>query len=78
LSTTTTKEDSSPPTIPPRLGLWDAVSIIVGIVVGTSIFRTSPIIFDLAANPWLAMALWLLGGVRAWCGVVCYAELATT
>jgi APA family basic amino acid/polyamine antiporter len=78
LSTITAKEESALPSIPSRLGLWDAVSIIVGIVVGTSIFRTSPIVFDLAANPWLAMALWLLGGVLAWCGAVCYAELATT
>lgn len=64
--------------VAPRLGLWDAVSIIVGIVVGTSIFRSSPIIFDKAGGPWLAMGLWVLGGATAWCGAVCYAELATT
>jgi amino acid transporter len=61
-----------------RLGLWDAVSIIVGIVVGTSIFRTPTIIFEKAGGPWAAMGLWLLGGLLAWCGAVCYAELATT
>jgi APA family basic amino acid/polyamine antiporter len=64
--------------VPPRLGLWDAVSIIVGIVVGTSIFRSTGIIFDKAGDPWTAMGLWVLGGVLAWCGAVCYAELATT
>jgi len=64
--------------VPPRLGLWDAVSIIVGIVVGTSIFRSTGIIFDNAGTPSMAMALWVLGGVLAWCGAVCYAELATT
>ena len=26
----------------------------------------------------MAMGLWLVGGVLAWCGAVCYAELATT
>jgi APA family basic amino acid/polyamine antiporter len=72
-------EQSIPePAVAPRLGLWDAVSIIVGIVVGTSIFRTSSIIFDKAGGPWVAMGLWVLGGVVAWCGAVCYAELATT
>src|SRR4051794_27501686 len=70
--------DDSKNAIPPRLGLWDAVSIIVGIVVGTSIFRASSDIFDNAGGPWIATGLWALGGVLAWCGAVCYAELATT
>lgn len=64
--------------IQPRLGLWDAVSIIVGIVVGTSIFRASAAIFNFAGGPWTALGLWVAGGFLAWCGAVCYAELATT
>jgi amino acid transporter len=64
--------------VAPKLGLWDAVSIIIGIVVGTSIFRSTATIFDNAGGPWTAMGLWVLGGVLAWCGAVCYAELATT
>lgn len=64
--------------IHPRLGLWDAVSIIVGIVVGTSIFRAPAAIFDFAGGPWAALALWVVGGALAWCGAVCYAELATS
>ncbi len=68
----------APPPVAPRLGLWDAVSIIIGIVVGTSIFRSTALIFDKAGGPWTAMALWVLGGLLAWCGAVCYAELATT
>jgi amino acid transporter len=63
--------------IRPRLGLWDAVSIIVGIVVGTSIFRATAMIFDSAGSPAAAMLLWIVGGLLAWCGAVCYAELAT-
>lgn len=69
---------TSSPVVAPRLGLWDAVSIIVGIVVGTAIFRTSSLVFDKAGGPWAAMGLWTLGGALAWCGAVCYAELATT
>ncbi len=64
--------------IQPRLGLWDAVSIIVGIVVGTSIFRASAAIFHFAGGPRMALGLWAAGGALAWCGAVCYAELATT
>jgi basic amino acid/polyamine antiporter, APA family len=63
--------------VPPRLGLWDTVSIIVGIVVGTAIFRSPPGVFSNAGGSLVALALWLLGGVLAWSGAVCYAELAT-
>jgi amino acid transporter len=64
--------------VSPRLGLWDTVSIIVGIVVGTAIFRSPPAVFANAGGPWIALGLWLVGGVLAWCGAVCYAELATS
>src|SRR3954471_23872689 len=65
-------------TVAPRLGLWDAVSLIIGIVVGTAVFRAPSQVFDNAGGPWIAMALWLGGGVLAWCGAACYSELATT
>src|SRR5712675_3168693 len=64
--------------ISPRLGVWDAVSIIVGIVVGTAIFRSSTEVFQNVAGPWWAMGIWLVGGVLTLCGALCYAELATT
>lgn len=64
--------------VTPRLGLWDAVSIIVGIVVGTAIFRSPAIVFQNVSGPWEAAGVWLLGGVLSLIGAFCYAELATT
>ncbi len=61
-----------------HLGLWDAVSIIVGIVVGTAIFKTPQNVFANVHGPWLGLGCWLLGGVLALIGSMCYAELATT
>ena len=61
-----------------HLGLWDAVSIIVGIVVGTAIFKTPQYVFANVHGPWLGLGCWLLGGVLALLGSLCYAELATT
>jgi amino acid transporter len=61
-----------------RLGLWDTVSIIVGIVIGSSIYTTPPLIFQNVPGPWSALGLWLLCGVLALVGALCYAELATT
>jgi APA family basic amino acid/polyamine antiporter len=68
--------DAAPP-VAARLGLWDTVSIIIGIVVGTAIFRSSTLVFQSVSGPGSALAIWLLGGVISWCGAVCYAELAT-
>ncbi|NLX99638.1 MAG: amino acid permease [Rhodopirellula sp.] len=61
-----------------RLSLWDTVSIIVGIVVGTAVFRTPTMVFQNVAGPWQALGVWLLGGVLCVFGAFCYAELATT
>ncbi len=60
------------------LGLWDTVGIIVGIVVGTSIFVSPPLVFQNVSGPWQALGVWLLGGVLSLLGAFCYAELATT
>lgn len=73
-----TDQPLSSSSIAPRLGLWDAVSIIVGIVIGTAIFRSPSAVFANSPGPAWAMSLWLVGGVLSWCGAVCYAELATT
>jgi basic amino acid/polyamine antiporter, APA family len=62
----------------PRLGLWDAVSLVIGIVVGTSIFRVSPLVFENSEGAWQGLASWGLGGVLSLVGALCYAELATT
>jgi amino acid transporter len=61
-----------------RLGLGDAISIILGIVIGASIYETPPTIFANVSGPWSALGVWLLGGVLSLVGALCYAELATT
>ena len=61
-----------------KLGLWDTVSIIVGIVIGSSVFTTPPTIFSNVPGPWEALGVWFVGGVLSLIGALCYAELATT
>lgn len=60
-----------------HLGMWDAISIIVGIVVGMAIFRTPQMVFSNVSGPWQGLAGWTLGGLLALIGSLCYAELAT-
>jgi amino acid transporter len=62
----------------PRLGLWDAVSILIGIIIGSTIYETAPQIFALSTSPWVALGLWAGAGLLAFVGALCYAELGTT
>ncbi|HEV8070862.1 MAG TPA: amino acid permease [Planctomycetaceae bacterium] len=63
---------------PAELGLWDAVSVIVGIVVGVSIFQVPPTVFSNVGTAWQGIAVWAVGGLVALVGALCYGELATT
>jgi basic amino acid/polyamine antiporter, APA family len=77
-----------------RLTLLDTTSIIVGIIIGSTIFKMSPTISGAAANfaVWALgtdhigplnvqmigiAAIWIVGGLIALMGALCYAELAT-
>jgi amino acid transporter len=54
------------------------VSIIIGITVGTAIFRSPTLVFQNTTGPWQALGVWLVGGVLCILGGLCYAELGTT
>jgi APA family basic amino acid/polyamine antiporter len=58
------------------LGLWDVVSIMLGIVVGAGIYETPPIVLRNVSGPWQALAAWALGGGMSLVGAFCLAELA--
>src|SRR5438876_3349007 len=69
---------SEPQPIQAQLSLWDAVSIMIGIVIGAGIYETPPLIFKNVSGPWIGLGVWALAGVLCVCGALCYAELATT
>ena len=62
---------------PATLSVWDAVSVIVGIVVGAAIFKTPPIVFGAAGSVSAGLISWALGAGLCLVGALCYAELAT-
>ncbi|MFO0871701.1 MAG: amino acid permease [Pirellulales bacterium] len=61
-----------------HLSPWDGISIIVGIVVGTSIFKSTALIFSNVEGPLSLLFVWVAGGILSFIGALCYAELATT
>jgi amino acid transporter len=69
--------DHDPP-IKPQLGFWDSVSIMVGIVIGTTIYEMPPDIAKNMTTPWGVIGVWALGGLLSLIGALCYAELAST
>ncbi len=73
------RETFEPPTEHKQhLSPWDGISIIVSIVVGTSIFKSTALIFGNVSGPWSLLGVWVAGGVLSFIGALCYAELATT
>lgn len=60
------------------LGLWDAASLIIGIVVGSAIFRMPGRIAGQSPSAAGMLLTWIVGGVTSFCGALCYAELGTT
>lgn len=71
-----TRDDPTP--ILPRLNLWDAVSLIVGIIVGVGIFQTPSDVAGLAPGVVACLAMWVVGGLLALVGALCFAELSST
>jgi hypothetical protein len=66
------------PVVARALGLWDAVSIIIGIVIGAGIYETAPLVFSNVSSSAAALGVWVAGGLLSLIGAACYAELAST
>lgn len=59
-----------------QLTLFDAVCLIVGIIVGAGIYECAPQVAGAVTTAWGIMGLWALGGLLSLLGAMCYAELA--
>jgi amino acid transporter len=61
----------------PTLTLFDAIAMIVGLIVGAGIFGTPSIVAGAVGSEPLLIAVWIAGGVFSIIGALCYGELAT-
>src|SRR6187549_984372 len=62
--------------LPRTLGLWSAVALVIGITIGSGIFRSPAGIAQKVPSPTLMVALWVVGGLITLCGALSLAELA--
>jgi APA family basic amino acid/polyamine antiporter len=60
-----------------KLGLFSLTMIVIGLVIGMGIFRTSKDAAQAALTPTLFFAAWIVGGIVAFCGALTYAEIGS-
>lgn len=60
-----------------KLNLFDLTMIVVGLVIGMGIFRTSSDAANAALSPTLFFIAWFAGGMVALCGALTYAEIGS-
>lgn len=61
----------------PKLRLFDLTMIVVGLVIGMGIFRTSSDAANAAITPSVFFIAWVIGGLIALCGALTYAEIGS-
>ena len=58
-----------------EIGFFSATILVIANMVGTGIFTTSGFIMEELGNPQTMLLCWLVGGIFALCGALCYGEL---
>ena len=71
-----TTTSTTPERLPRTLGLWASVALVVGVTIGSGIFRSPAGIAQKVPDPTLMLMLWVVGGVITLCGALSLAELA--
>ena len=62
--------------LPRTIGFFGATGIMVGVIIGSGIFRTPASIAQAVSDPKLILALWVAGGVLSLFGALTFTELA--
>jgi amino acid transporter len=60
------------------LGLFGAITVVVGITIGSGIFRSPAGIANRLPGPGAMLLVWVVGGILAMCGALALAEVAST
>ena len=64
------------PELKRELGLWSAVAIVVGTVIGSGIFLVPRTMVQNVGTPQWVFVVWVVGGLLSLAGALSYAELA--
>ena len=64
-------------TLSRQIGLGAAVALVVGEVIAVGIFLTPAEMARSVGSPFWLLAIWLVMALMAYCGALCYGELAS-
>jgi amino acid transporter len=62
--------------LPRRLGMFSAAAVVVGMIIGSGIFRVPATVAAETGSWKLSLSIWMFGGAVALAGALCIAELA--
>src|SRR6185437_11304516 len=68
---------TAPRELPRKLGLVTGMAVVVGVIIGSGIFRVPSPIAESAGSLTGIALVWILGGIISLCGALSVAELAT-
>ena len=57
------------------LGLWSAIAVVVGSMIGQAVFLVASDMARELGSPTMVIAVWIIGGIVVLFGTFCYAEL---
>ena len=70
-----TAETGKPKGLVRGLGLWAATAIVIGAMIGQSVFLVASDMSREVGSMWKVLVVWIVGGVIVLVGAFCYAEL---
>jgi len=68
---------NAPTQLPRRLGLWSSVAVVVGLTIGSGIFRTPAMVATKLPGTLPMLGVWIIGGIVALCGAMSLSEASS-
>jgi len=70
------QEENSKKTLKKEIGLSEAITVVIGVVIGSGIFFKASSVFKNAGTPMLGILAWVIGGVITMASALTVAEIA--
>ncbi len=68
--------NNSPKTLKKEIGLREAITLVIGMVIGSGIFFKPSIVFNNAGSPMMGILAWVVGGIITMASALTIAEIA--